>query len=344
MSFRQYLEKLTQKQDLSKQEALEVANLIMEGKLNDIIISALLTSLKTKGESAEEIAGFVSSMRDHAVKIYLGDALDTAGTGGDGMHTINVSTISAILVSQVYPVIKHGNRAASSSSGSADFLETLGYNITMSPEKSAEVFRKTKFTFLFAQLYHPAMRNVANVRKTLGIRTIFNLLGPLTNPAMTRRQVMGIFSMNFMDKIAEASVMLGYEKLLLVYGHPGIDEVSPVGPTTIYEISENKIEKYSVDFSELINGKVKMENLIVKNSEESVIKSLRALLGKDNEVLEFIKINTAVAIYAAGKAKSYDDAYEISTQLAMTGLGKIQEIIQEGGNIDRFKSLLGMVT
>lgn len=341
MSFREILTKITERKDLSEEEAEIISNEIMKGNLNEILTSAILVALKTKGEAAEEIAGFARSMRENAIKVSLGtSALDTAGTGGDGLGTINVSTISAILVSQVYPVAKHGNRAASSRSGSADFLEALGYNISITPDKAIEIFSKSNFVFLFAQLYHPAMKNVANVRKTLGIRTIFNLLGPLTNPALVKRQVMGIFSKDYMQRVAEAAVRLDYDKLIMVYGEPGMDEVSPVGKTIIYEISRNKIERYTEDFTEIIKKEVKLEDLLVKNSEESVIKVLRGIKGKDASINEFIKVNSAVALYAAGIVNDYKDGYEYSSQLISTVLDKIKEIIALNGDLNKFNQLL----
>ncbi|ARM76529.1 anthranilate phosphoribosyltransferase [Acidianus manzaensis] len=340
MNFRDILNKIVERKDLTEEEAEEVSNNIMKGSLNEILTTAILVSLRTKGESSEEIAGFAKSMRNNAIRISLGSALDTAGTGGDGLGTINVSTISAILVSQKYPVAKHGNRAASSKSGSADFLETLGYNISVPPEKAVELFSKTNFVFLFAQLYHPAMKNVANVRKTLGIRTIFNLLGPLTNPALVKRQVMGIFSEDYMLKVAEAAVKLDYEKLVMVNGYPGIDEVSPLGKTTIYEISHDKVEKYTEDFTEIIKNEVKIDDLLVKNSEESAIKILRGIKGKDKAISEFIKVNSAVALYAAGLVKDYKDGYEYSSQLISSSLDKLREIISNNGDLNKFNQLM----
>ncbi|AWR97764.1 anthranilate phosphoribosyltransferase [Acidianus sulfidivorans JP7] len=340
MNFRDLLNKIVERNNLTEGEAESIADDIMKGNLNDILTSAVLVSLRTKGESSEEIAGFAKSMRNHAIKVSLGNALDTAGTGGDGFGTINVSTISAILVSQIYPVAKHGNRAASSKSGSADFLETIGYNISVTPEKAIELISKSNFVFLFAQLYHPAMKNVANVRKTLGIRTIFNLLGPLTNPALVKRQVMGIFSEDYMLKVAEAAVKLDYEKLVMVNGYPGLDEVSPIGRTTIYEISHNKVEKYTEDFTEIIKTEVKLDDLIVKDSVESAIKILRGLKGKDRAVNEFIKVNSAVALYAAGVVKDYKDGYEYSSQLISTSIDKLREIISINGDLNKFNQIL----
>lgn len=341
MNFKDILNKITERKNLTEEEAGFISNEMMKGNLNEILISAILTALKTKGESAEEIAGFAKAMRENAIKISLGtNAIDTAGTGGDGLGTINVSTISAILVSQVYPVAKHGNRAASSKSGSADFLEALGYNIIVPPERAVEIFSKSNFVFLFAQLYHPAMKNVANVRKTLGIRTIFNLLGPLTNPAEVKRQVMGIFSKDYIQRVAEAAVLLDYEKLVLVHGEPGMDEVSPIGKTIIYEISHDKVERYTEDFTEIVKSKGKLDDLIVKSTEESVIKILRGIKGKEPSVSEFIKVNSAVALYVAGVVKDFRDGYEYASQLISTTLDKIKEIVSINGDLSKLNQML----
>ncbi|MBW9140329.1 MAG: anthranilate phosphoribosyltransferase [Candidatus Aramenus sp.] len=340
MSFRDILVKVTERKDLTEDEARELADLMFEGNINEIVTSAFLASLKTKGETVDEIVGFASSMRAHALKVGPLNALDTAGTGGDGLGTVNVSTISAIVVSQVYPVAKHGNRAASSKSGSADVLEAFGYNIAVPPELAEDLLKKHNFVFLFAQLYHPAMKNVANVRRTLGIRTIFNVLGPLTNPAGVKRQMTGVFSPSFMERIALAGVKLGYDRMLLVHGEPGLDEVSPCGKTYVYEVEGNKVESYAVDFSEFLKEKIPIERLTVKDSKDSAIRSLRALYGKDKEVREFIRINTAFALYASGVAKDLRDGFELSAQLMDTASRKLYEIVEGHGDVSKLKTLM----
>jgi anthranilate phosphoribosyltransferase len=344
MNFKEILEKITDRQDLSTNEAELIANSIMKGEIPELVSAAILSSLKTKGEAPEEIIGFVRSMRANAVKVDLGDVVDTAGTGGDGLGTINVSTATAIVISQVCRVAKHGNRAASSKSGSADFLETIGYNINVTPEKAKELISKDNFVFLFAQLYHPAMKNVATVRKTLGIRTIFNFLGPLTNPAMVKKQVMGIFSKKFMDKIATAALSLSYDKLLIIHGEPGMDEVSPLGVTTIYEIKGNNIDKYEFNFAEIIKYKPKISELLANDSKESVIKVLRAFAGKDKAIEEFIKVNSAVALYSCDRVKDFKDGYEYSSQLISTSLNKLTDIISHNGNLNIFKNFMAMIS
>ncbi len=340
MSSKELLNKVTEKIDLEESEAEEVANSIMSGSMPEILSAAFLSALKTKGESVNEISGFAKSMRSHALKVSLGDAIDTAGTGGDGYGTVNVSTISAILVSQIYPVIKHGNRAASSKSGSADLLETLGYNINVTPESAKSLFNRYKFVFLFAQLYHPAMKNVANVRKTLGIRTIFNILGPLTNPAGIKKQIIGVFSKTYLEKIITAGLSLGYERLLLVHGEPGIDEVSPCGNTYVYELKGNKIDSYTVNYSEFLKERIPIDKITVKDSKDSAIRILRAINNKDEYIKNFIKINSAFSLYVTGITKDLYDSYELSSQLFETIYSKIYEIIEGNGDISKLRSLM----
>ncbi|MEM4865614.1 MAG: anthranilate phosphoribosyltransferase, partial [Acidilobaceae archaeon] len=246
MDYRAILNKLVNGERLSEEDSMSIALSIMDGEIPEVVISAILVALRIRGESVDEIVGFAKAMRMKSLKIPCSYAIDIVGTGGDGIGTLNVSTASAVLTSIVYPVAKHGNRAVSGKSGSADVLEFLGYRIEIEPDKAIELISKTGFVFLFAPLYHPAMKRVAPIRKTLGIRTIFNILGPLTNPAGTKRQVVGVFSKSFAPIIAEAAARLDFEKVLVVHGEPGIDEASPSGLTHVYEVKRSKIEYYTL--------------------------------------------------------------------------------------------------
>lgn len=339
MDYKALLSRLVDGLSLTSMEAMELADLIMQGMLPEAAVGGLLVALRMKGETPEEIAGFASSMRRHSLKVRLENALDTAGTGGDGLGTINVSTVSAILVSQVHPVAKHGNRAASSRSGSADFLEALGYNIEVPPQRAEMLFKEHGFVFLFAQLYHPSMKNVASVRKALGIRTIFNVLGPLTNPAGVKKQVLGVFSRNFMSKIASSSTLLDYERLVLLHGEPGLDEMSPSGRTFVVEVRGSKLEEYVVDSRDILKRPIGVEKLAVTNAEESAIRVLRASMGKDKDAEEFIKLNTSMVLYVAGKVKDLKDGYELSDQLLDGFPKKVREIVADNGDLSRYESL-----
>ncbi|MCG3108860.1 Anthranilate phosphoribosyltransferase [Metallosphaera sp. J1] len=339
MEPREVLRRLTEGISLSQEEAKELADLIMEGSIPEPLVAGILVALKMKGETPEEIIGFATSMRQHALKLDLRNTLDTAGTGGDGMGTINVSTASALAVSSLFPVAKHGNRAASSKSGSADFLESLGYNIQVPPEKAKDLLSRDNFVFLFAQLYHPSMKNVAPVRRILGVRTIFNLLGPLTNPAVSERQVMGVYSLQVMRKLAEAALKLGYVKLLLVHGEPGLDEVSPQGKTYITEVAGGKVEEYTFDFTEIIGQPVLVSRLTTTDPLDSVRRVLRACAGKDKDVEKFIRINVSVALYTAGVVSDFKDGFELSEELVRRLPERMEIVVRDNGDLTKFNTI-----
>jgi len=344
MYYKNILEKLISKQNLSIEESEEIANGIISGKLPETVVSAILVLLRSKGESVEEIIGFTNALRKSMIKVNLDKpAIDTAGTGGDGFSTINVSTASALLLSKFTAVAKHGNRAISGVSGSADFLEGLGYNILVNPERAKELIDKCNFIFLFAPLYHPAMKNVANVRRTLGIKTIFNLLGPLSNPAGVRVQTSGVFSLVYARKISEAATQLGYERLIIYHGEPGIDEVSPMGNTYIFEVRNNNIEEYIINVREFNIEPVPIQKLIVNSVEESIIRILRASINKDEDVSKFICINTAVGLYAINYCKDLKDCYEVCKLSLSNLINIIKNIVELNGDLNKLKNILGKI-
>ncbi|BCU68449.1 anthranilate phosphoribosyltransferase [Sulfolobales archaeon HS-7] len=344
MNTKEILEKILEKIDLDEGISEEVADSIINGEQSEIVTSAILVALRAKGESEQEILGFAKSMRKHMIKVDFPQGIDTAGTGGDFMHTINVSTASAILLSLRVPVLKHGNRSVSSKTGSADFLERLGYNIYLSPEQVKSAVIKSNFAFLFAQLYHPAMKNVANVRKTLGVRTIFNLLGPLTNPASVERQVIGVFSINYARKMAEALHKLRTTKSAVVFGEPGIDEVSLSGLTHVILVEKDidEIRLSPEDFG--VRNRVSIEKLQASSTEESVEKVIRAFLGLDRDVLDFIAVNSSVAYYVAGVVKDFKDGYELAINDTSEVITKVNEVIKaSGGDVSPFLKVLEKV-
>ena len=341
MNYPEILEKVLQKKDLSFEEAKEVARAIMSGSLTEAQMAGILVALRAKGETPEELAGFATAMREAALKVGpWREALDTAGTGGDKLGTFNASTAAAILASKVTKVAKHGNRSVSSKSGSADFLEALGYNIAVQPSEAESLISSSNFVFLFAQLYHPAMKNVAPVRKSLGVRTIFNLLGPLTNPAGVGRQVIGVFSHAFMDKMAEALSLLKTDFVVLVHGDPGIDEVSVSGPTTLLLVKGDSMESMKVSPEDLKVKRAEITELVVNNSEDSAIRFLRALIGKDGSVRAFIKANLAVALFAARAVRDVYDGAELADQLISEGLDTVRTVISSHGNIEKLTKLM----
>jgi len=345
MNLSEMLEMLLKGKDLSITESSEIASAIIKGELTEAQTSAILVALRAKGESPDEIAGFAISMRNSSIRVgpwY--DAVDTAGTGGDGIGTFNASTASAIIISRVIRVAKHGNRGVSSRSGSADFLESLGYNIIVRPEEAENLLRNSGFVFLFAQLYHPSMKNVAPVRKALGIRTIFNMLGPLTNPAGVKRQVVGVFSTKFMVPIAEAFVKLGAENIYLVHGHPGIDEVSVSGQTSVIKVKRKGYESFNITIEDLrLREPVRPDILKVNSPEESALRFVKALKGKDNAIRKFVSVNAAIALLASESVKSISDGLDLADQLIGDGLETLKDVISSHGITDKLQKFEEMV-
>ena len=310
--------------DVPEDVMYRVALSILNGEVDNVLVSGVLVGLRTKGESVSEICGFARAMLDSCVKVNVDDVdpIDTAGTGGDGYRTINVSTIAGLVAScvdDVY-VLKHGNRSVSSSSGSADFLEALGFKIELSPESAIKLLRSVRFSFLFAPLYHPLMKNVMKVRRILKIRTIFNILGPLCNPGNVKRQVIGVSNRELMFKIAEACRILGKRRVLIVHGEPGIDEVSVFGRTFIIEVRNGKIEEYTINVEDLGLNKWKIENVMVNNPQESVKLFIDALERARGPVYEFILANTAAALYVAEVVSDLRDGVELAREVIEDGI------------------------
>ena len=240
--------KLAQRNDLTAQEALEVMNEIMDGKASPVQMSSYLTALSLKGETIEEITGSAKGMRDHCIRLlHEMDVLEIVGTGGDGANSFNISTTSALVIAAGgVPVAKHGNRAASSKSGAADVLEALGVKINVSPEKSAAMLKKIGICFLFAQNYHIAMKYVAPIRKELGIRTVFNILGPLSNPAGANMELMGVYEETLVEPLARVMNNLGVKRGMVVYGMDQLDEISMSAPTKVCEIRDGSYRTYEI--------------------------------------------------------------------------------------------------
>ncbi len=335
-----YLKLISDGKNLTQEEAEELADMLLDKNIDESIASAILVSLKMKGETADEIVGFVKSLRKHALGIDYRNALDIVGTGGDGLNTINVSTISSILISNNYKVAKHGNRAASSLSGSADFLETIGYNINIDVNRAKELLEKTNFVFLFAQSYHLSMKNVAGIRKKLGIRSIFNLIGPLSNPFNVDTILIGVYPYKYIDVLAEAAKVLKYKKAILISGEPGLDEVSPMGKTTVIEIKGDKEDRYEITPEEFKIERFNVEKISVNSPEESAYRAIRASIGKDQYAEKFIRINTAMGLYLINRVKSLSEGYEVSGELLNKLTQRLSELISYNGNKDKLNNIL----
>ena len=249
---RQAIFKVSKKEDLTYDEAYRTMDEIMRGAASEVQMSSYLTAMAMKGETIDEITASAEAMRNHCIRLLNDvDALEIVGTGGDGSNTFNISTTSSIVISAAgVPVAKHGNRSASSKCGAADVLEELGVNIQIEPDKSLQCLKENNICFLFAQNYHIAMRYVASVRRELGIRTIFNILGPLTNPAGATMQVLGVYDKELVEPLAKVLNNLGVKSALSVYGIDGMDEISVSDKTCVCEIKDGEIKSYEIDPSD----------------------------------------------------------------------------------------------
>ncbi len=294
-------------------------------ELDEVEIASILSALEAKGYDGEVVAGFAKAVRDSAEKVrHALDVIDTCGTGGDGKSTLNVSTASAIAVSTQLPVAKHGNRAITSSSGSADVLEKLGVKIDLRPDEAGELLKATNFTFLFAPVYHASFARVGAVRRKLGIRTIFNIVGPLANPASPRYQMIGAPDLGIMEKIADAMDVLGIEGVV-VGGE--IDEVSPSGETVVFEVRKREMDRFVVTPEDY--GLRECGIIPCSGAEESAerIKAVFEGIGREEDT-NFIAVNFATALYAAGK-KDFADNTELFFDLLDDGafIEKLNEVV-----------------
>jgi anthranilate phosphoribosyltransferase len=332
------LNKLFNFQNLTSSEAEAAMDEIMSGNVPDALLSAWLTSLRMKGETPEEIAGCARSMIKKAVKIHINDmeAVDTAGTGGDACNTINISTASAIVTAASgITVSKHGNKAVSSNSGSADILSALGFNIGISPEKMVECINKTKLAFLFAPTLHPAMRFALPVRRQLKQRTIFNILGPLCNPSGITRSIIGVYDDKLCRVIAEAAKKIGFKRLMVVHGNDGLDEITTTACTKICELKDNNIIEYEFDPQKHGIKKSSLKDIQGKSPKYNaeIIKDLfnNKITGP---IKDIIVLNSAAAIIISDKAKTWDKALKIARDTIESGkaIRKLEEIIKFTNN------------
>lgn len=324
---------LSKKEDLSYEVARAVMDEIMSGQTSDIQKSAYLTALAMKGETIEEITGSAAGMRAHCLRLLNDmDVLEIVGTGGDQSNSFNISTTSALVISAGgVPVAKHGNRAASSKSGAADVLEALGVNINVSPAKSAQMLKDINICFLFAQKYHSAMRFVALVRKELGIRTVFNILGPLSNPAGANMQVMGVYEEALVEPLARVLSNLGVKNAMVVYGQDKLDEISMSAKTTVCEIKEGEFKSYEIEPEQFGFEKCEKEALTGGTPEENAKITLSILNGEErgpkrNAVL----LNAGAGLYVAGKAETLEAGVSMAAELIDSGAAKnrLEEFIR----------------
>ena len=307
--------------DLESEMMEKVMDEIMSGEATDAQKAAFLTGLAMKGETIDEVTAAAKIMRAHAVTFHNDrDVLEIVGTGGDGSNTFNISTVASIVVSTAgFPVAKHGNRAASSKCGTADCLEQLGVKIDVDAKKSEQLLNEIGICFLFAQKYHTAMRFVGPVRKGIGIRTLFNILGPLANPAGATRQLLGVFSEELVEPMAHVLYNLGVKDAMVVYGTDGMDEISLSAPTKVCEVRDGKFTSYEITPEQFGLKRCKKEDLVGGNPEENAV-IVRAILdGEEGARMDAVVLNAGAAMYIAAKELTLQEA-----------IAKAREVIQSG--------------
>lgn len=327
---REAINLIIQNISLSAAETAECMNEIMEGRATDAQIGAFLTALRIKGETIDEITGAAKIMREKATKITAPEGVvDTCGTGGDMSNTFNISTTSAIVVAAAgVPVAKHGNRSVSSGSGSADVLEALGVKIDLPPEKVERCLFETNFGFLFAPIFHPAMKFAIGPRKEIGIRTIFNILGPLTNPAGAQRQVLGVFSSKLTETLASVLGNLGASDCMVVHGEDGLDEITACDGTKISRYHEGVVDTFYITPEDFGFQKHNRSHLIGDGKDVNAQISLSILNGEKGPKREIVVMNAAAALVVAGKADNFATARDIAAEAidSKKAIEKLEEI------------------
>ena len=326
--------KLSKKQDLAYAEAEAVMDEIMSGQATPVQMSAYLTALALKGETIDEITASAAGMRAHCIKLLHNlDVLEIVGTGGDGSNSFNISTTSSLVIAAGgVPVAKHGNRAASSKSGAADVLETLGVKITLTPERSAEILKKINICFLFAQNYHIAMKYVAPIRKELGIRTVFNILGPLSNPAGANMELMGVYDQSLVEPLAQVMANLGVNRGMVVYGQDSLDEISMCAPTSVCEIRDGKFTSYEITPEQFGYERCEKGALTGGTPAENAEITKAILKGEEKgPKRQAVCLNAGAALYIAGKAASMEEGVKLAESLIDSGaaLKKLEEFVEE---------------
>jgi anthranilate phosphoribosyltransferase len=325
--------KLLDGHDLTRDEACETMRTIMRGEATPAQIAGFLVALRAKGETADEIAGCAEAMREHVLRVNpkRDDLVDIVGTGGDGANTYNISTAAALVAAGAGAAIaKHGNRAASSASGAADVLEALGFRLELPPERIERSIDELGFGFLFAQAHHPAMKHAAPVRRELATRTVFNVLGPLTNPAGARALMLGVYSPELTRTLADALVQLGAERAYVVHGAGGIDELSPCGPNLVCEVENGSVREYELDPLDL--GIERCDPAELRGGDpQSNAAALRAVLaGQDGGHRSAVILNAAGGIAAAGHAENLREGIALAREAIDSGAAaaRLEQLVE----------------
>ena len=318
------LNKILENQNLNIEESMYIFDKIMSGQLDDIKITSILIGLKLKGESKEEIIGAAKVMREKSLKINSPkNTVDTCGTGGDMKDTLNISTSASLIAASAgVTIAKHGNRSVSSKSGSADMLEQLGYKISNNLDELEKSLFNQNFCFLFAQNHHSAMKNVINVRKTLATRTIFNLLGPLTNPAKASKQLLGVYSKNLVNMHCNCLKDLGSERAIVVHGLDGLDEISLSENTLINELKDNKILEYTFDPRDYGYKLIKLEEIKGGDPKYNANCFEKMINGDYKEFQKIVEINAGATIYLSGLTNNLKDGFKLAKKVIEEGIAK----------------------
>ena len=337
--FKNILDQLLNHQDLSTPDMLKTMHQLMGGELTPVQISAFLIALRCKGETVDEIVAAATVMRELSSKVTIIDTeklVDTCGTGGDGIQTFNISTVSAFVAAAAgAKVAKHGGRSVSSTCGSADVLEVLGVNVNQTPEQVSKSVNEIGIGFMFAPNHHNAMKHAAPVRRELGVRTLFNLLGPLTNPANAKRQVMGVFDKAITCKLAQVLQKMGSEHVMVVHGADGMDEISFTGDTFVAELKDGKIIEYILNPNQFGLKIHELKDIQIKNAQESKVMILDVLAGRLGAARDIVLLNAGAAIYTAGLKSNIHEGLEYAAEIIDSGkaASKLQQLIQKSQQV-----------
>ncbi len=317
---KQFIEKIKNKEDLSFEESKSAFELLMDGKAEDQEVFDFLTFLSAKGETSNEIAGGVYVLRNKSKRVIVENCIDTCGTGGDGMNTLNISTASALLLASMgIKVAKHGNKAVSSKCGSGDVLEALNIKINLEPKEIENQINKNNFGFMFAPNYHSAMKFVGPTRKKIGKRTIFNMIGPLSNPALVKRQVVGVFNKKLLKIFANALKNLEIKFAWIIHSEDGLDEISPYTKTNIVQLKDNNISEITIDPKKLNINAEKFQNLIGDDAKFNADKMNNIFKGVDNDFSKAVCLNAAAGLIVSEKYDDFELAYNYARGFIKSG-------------------------
>ena len=333
MDIQSAISQVSARRNLTREDMSEIILEILEGKVTDAQIGAFLVALSMKGETVDEVLGAVGVMRDLSTKVEIDEPnlIDTCGTGGTGIGIFNVSTTSALVASSCgAKIAKHGNRSATRKSGSADLLEQAGVSLSLTPEQVASCIQEIGLGFMFAQAHHSAMRHVVGPRKEIGQKSIFNVLGPLTNPASAKRQVLGVYDKKWMTPIAEVLDELGSEHLLIVHSRDGLDEISLASPTYVTEMKDGKISEYEVSPEDFNFETDTLKGLQVNSPQESLDLAKLALQGEHKKASSMICMTAGAALYVSDIANSLESGVELAKRSVECGEGlkKLNQLVE----------------